>query len=50
VICHGIVDITQRIRADQKLIKCNRTLFISQINQMIVRTTDEKKTLKKPVK
>ncbi|MFH6971577.1 PAS domain S-box protein [Flavobacterium petrolei] len=44
VICHGIVtDITQRIRADQKLIKANRLyLFISQINQMIVRTTDEK--------
>ncbi|MFV8369376.1 PAS domain S-box protein [Flavobacterium sp. LB2R40] len=44
VICHGIVtDITERIKADQKLIKANRLhLFISQINQMIVRTTDEK--------
>ena len=43
VICHGIVtDITERITADQKLIKANRLyLFISQINQMIVRTTDE---------
>ncbi|MFV8322843.1 PAS domain S-box protein [Flavobacterium sp. LS2R12] len=44
VICHGIVtDITERVRADQKLIKANRLyLFITQINQMIVRTNDEK--------
>lgn len=44
VICHGIItDITDRIEAEQKLIKANRLyLFISQINQMIVRTTDEK--------
>lgn len=44
VICHGIItDITERIEAEQKLIKANRLyLFISQINQMIVRTTDEK--------
>ncbi|MFV7235997.1 PAS domain S-box protein [Flavobacterium sp. ZB4R12] len=43
VICHGIItDITERIGAEQKLIKANRLyLFISQINQMIVRTTDE---------
>ncbi|TRX10957.1 PAS domain S-box protein [Flavobacterium gawalongense] len=43
VICHGIItDITERIGVEQKLIKANRLyLFISQINQMIVRTTDE---------
>ena len=43
VICHGVVtDITERIVADQKLIKANRLyLFVSQINQMIVRTTNE---------
>jgi PAS domain S-box-containing protein len=43
IICHGIItDITERIQADQKLIKANRLyLFISQINQMIVRVTDE---------
>ncbi|MFV5697456.1 PAS domain S-box protein [Flavobacterium sp. ZT3R17] len=43
VICHGIItDITERVVAEQKLIKANRLyLFISQINQMIVRTTDE---------
>ncbi|MFV5700906.1 PAS domain S-box protein [Flavobacterium sp. XS2P12] len=43
VICHGIItDITESIRAEQKLIKANRLyLFISQINQMIVHTTDE---------
>ncbi|HLF51917.1 PAS domain-containing protein [Flavobacterium sp.] len=42
VICHGIItDITERIRAEQKLIKANRLyLFISEINQMIVHTTD----------
>ena len=44
VICHGIItDITDRIIAEQKIVKANRLyLFISQINQMIVRTTDEK--------
>ena len=43
VICHGIVtDVTERILAEQKIIKANRLyLFISQINQMIVRTTDQ---------
>jgi hypothetical protein len=37
-ICHGIVtDITERIEAEQKIIKANRLyLFISEINQMIV--------------
>ncbi|RKS92507.1 PAS domain S-box-containing protein [Flavobacterium limicola] len=48
VICHGIItDITERVEAEQKLIKANRLyLFISQINQMIVRTTDEKTLFK----
>lgn len=43
VICHGIItDVTDRILAEQKIIKANRLyFFISQINQMIVRTTDE---------
>ncbi|MES2806587.1 MAG: PAS domain S-box protein [Bacteroidota bacterium] len=43
VICHGIItDVTERILAEQKIIKANRLyLFISQINQMIVRTTDQ---------
>ncbi|TDE00954.1 PAS domain S-box protein [Flavobacterium sandaracinum] len=43
VICHGIVtDVTEKILAEQKIIKANRLyLFISQINQMIVRTTDQ---------
>jgi PAS domain S-box-containing protein len=43
VICHGIItDITERIEAEQKIIKANRLYhFISQINQMIVRTADE---------
>ncbi len=43
VICHGIItDITDRILAEQKIIKTNRLYsFISQMNQMIVRTTDE---------
>lgn len=43
VICHGIVtDITERIEAKQKLLKANRLyLFISQINQMIVRTNNQ---------
>lgn len=44
VICHGIVtDVTYRIHAEQKIIRANRLyLFISQINQMIVRTKDQK--------
>ncbi|WP_165930053.1 PAS domain S-box protein [Flavobacterium caseinilyticum] len=44
VICHGIItDVTDRIEAEQKLLKASRLyLFISQINQMIVRATDEK--------
>lgn len=43
VICHGIItDITETIVARQKLVKANRLYsFISQINQMIVRTTDQ---------
>ncbi|TDE02114.1 PAS domain S-box protein [Flavobacterium hiemivividum] len=43
VICHGIItDITEGIEAEQKIIKANRLYhFISQINQMIVRTADE---------
>ncbi|MBP4142269.1 PAS domain S-box protein [Flavobacterium sp. P4023] len=43
VICHGIVtDITQRISTKQKIIKANRLYsFISQMNQMIVRTVDQ---------
>ena len=43
VICHGIItDITDRIRVEEKLMKANRLyFFISQINQMIVRTPDE---------
>lgn len=48
VICHGIItDVTERIVAEQKIIKANRLyLFISQINQMIVRTTDEQTLFK----
>ena len=43
VICHGIVtDVTERFLAEQKIINANRLYsFISQINQMIVRTTDQ---------
>ena len=43
VICHGIItDITKRIEAEHKIDKANRLyLFISQINQMIVRATNE---------
>ncbi|MBP6180730.1 PAS domain S-box protein [Flavobacterium sp.] len=43
VICHGIItDITERKDVEQKIVKANRLyLFISQMNQMIVRTTDE---------
>ena len=48
VICHGIVtDITERIKAEEKLINANRLyLFISHINQMIVRTTDQETLFK----
>lgn len=48
VICHGIItDVTERILAEQKIIKANRLyLFISQINQMIVRITDEQTLFK----
>ena len=44
VICHGIVtDVTERILAEQKILRANRLyLFISQINQVIVRTKDQK--------
>lgn len=43
VICHGIVtDITERKNAEQKIIKANRLYaFISHINKMIVRATNE---------
>jgi PAS domain S-box-containing protein len=43
VICHGIAtDITDRIIVEQRLIKANRLyLFISQMNQMIVRAKNE---------
>lgn len=43
VICHGIAtDITDRILAKEKIIKTSRLYhFISQMNQMIVRTTNE---------
>ncbi|MBC5837786.1 PAS domain S-box protein [Flavobacterium muglaense] len=48
VICHGIItDITERIEAEQKILKSNRLfLFISQINQMIVRTKDQETLFK----
>jgi hypothetical protein len=51
VICHGIVtDITERLEAEQKLLKVNRLYsFISQINQVIVRATNEEMLLKKLV-
>ena len=44
VIWHGIInDITERKNSEKKIIKASRLyLFISQVNQMIVRTTDEK--------
>lgn len=43
VICHGVItDITEKVNAKHKLLKANRLyLFISQINQMIVRTKDQ---------
>jgi len=38
-----INDITEKKKAEQSLVKANRLyFFISQVNQMIVRTTDEK--------
>jgi PAS domain S-box-containing protein len=52
VICHGIIsDITERILAKQKILKANRLyLFISQINQMIVRTTNQETLFKEACK
>lgn len=43
VICHGIItDVTSRVIAEQKIIKANRLYsFISHMNQMIVRTTNQ---------
>ena len=42
-VISNLRDITERVEAEQKIIKANRLYaFISQINQMIVRTTDEK--------
>lgn len=48
VICHGIViDITERKKAEQKILKTSRLYaFISQVNQMIVRTTDKEMLFK----
>lgn len=48
VICHGIVtDITERLYEERKLIKVNRLYsFISQINQVIVRVTNEETLFK----
>jgi PAS domain S-box-containing protein len=48
VVCHGIItDISERIVSEKKIIKANRLyLFISQINQMIVRTTEEETLFK----
>jgi PAS domain S-box-containing protein len=48
VICHGIVtDITERLEEEQKLLKVNRLYsFISQINQVIVRATNEEMLFK----
>lgn len=52
IIWHGIIsDIQSRKVADQKIIKANRLyLFISQINHMIVRTTDETSLFKEACK
>ncbi|MCW2118548.1 PAS domain S-box protein [Flavobacterium sp. 7A] len=43
VVCHGVItDITEKVIAKEKILKLSRLyLFISQINQMIVQTTDE---------
>ncbi|CAM3065943.1 PAS domain S-box protein [Flavobacterium frigoris] len=48
VICHGIVtDITERLQEEQKLVKVNRLYsFISRINQVIVRATNEEMLFK----
>ncbi|WP_051929457.1 PAS domain S-box protein [Flavobacterium sp. 83] len=48
IICHGIItDITERKNVEQKIIKANRLyLFISQMNQMIARTTDQQTLFK----
>lgn len=41
-IITNLSDVTQRVEAEKKIIKVNRLYyFISQINQMIVRTTNE---------
>jgi PAS domain S-box-containing protein len=41
-IISNLRDVTERVIAEQKIIKANRLyFFISQINQMIVRTTNE---------
>lgn len=50
-IVTNLRDITNSVIAEQKLIKANRLyLFISQINQMIVRTTDEQTLFKEACK
>ena len=43
VVCHGVItDITKSVLAKAKIRKANRLyLFLSQISQMIVRTTDQ---------
>lgn len=48
VICHGIItDVTDRVVAEQKIIKANRLYsFISQMNQMIVRATNQENLFK----
>lgn len=50
-IVTNLRDVTDSVIAEQKLIKANRLyLFISQINQMIVRTTDEETVFKEVCK
>ena len=48
VICHGIItDVTTRLQAEHKIAKANRLYsFISQMNQMIVRVTDQESLLR----
>ncbi|AWG22165.1 hypothetical protein FFWV33_11905 [Flavobacterium faecale] len=48
VICHGVItDITEKVNANHKVLKANRLYqFISQINQMIVRTKDQETLFK----
>ncbi len=48
VICHGIItDVTDRVVAEQKILKANRLYsFISQMNQMIVRSTNQENLFK----